>query len=185
MQIYMFNKVELLAATFSVIAMATALYLIQDRLEPVNDNVINQTAQAPTAGLIIVDDSTDSKNSSLAGALEEAVDERGDFSRLVIDDIKLGSGRGAENGDTVLVHYAGRLQTGQEFDNSRLRGQPFEFTLGQSAVIQGWEEGIIGMKEGGERILVIPPDKAYGERGFGPIPSDATLVFKIELLDIR
>ena len=104
---------------------------------------------------------------------------------MVIDDIKVGTGAEVESGNTVVVHYVGTLQEGMEFDNSRRRGEPLEFTVGVGQVIQGWDEGLIGMKVGGERILVIPSDKAYGEKGIGPIPGNATLVFKIELLEVK
>jgi peptidylprolyl isomerase len=83
------------------------------------------------------------------------------------------------------VHYVGTLQNGTEFDNSKKRGQPFEFTVGAGQVIKGWDQGLVGMKVGGQRILVIPPDMAYGERGVGPIPGNATLVFSIELIDVK
>jgi FKBP-type peptidyl-prolyl cis-trans isomerase len=104
---------------------------------------------------------------------------------MVINDITIGTGPIVQTGDTVRVHYAGRLQDGTEFDNSRKRGEPLEFTVGAGRVISGWEEGLIGMQMGGERILVIPPDKAYGDRGVGPIPGGATLIFSIELEGIN
>ena len=90
-----------------------------------------------------------------------------------------------KNGDTVSVHYVGTLQNGTEFDNSNKRGAPFEFTVGGGQVIKGWDEGLVGMRVGGQRILVIPSDMAYGEKGIGPIPGGATLVFSIELIAIK
>lgn len=179
----MFNKVELIAGAVSVITMASALFLVQGKLTPDVANVDRQTAQAPQSGIIIVNE--DESDSTLEGALYNAVDNKGNFSRMVIDDIKEGNGTEAKDGDTVLVHYAGTLQEGEEFDNSRKRGEPFEFKLGAGMVIKGWDEGVVGMKVGGERILVIPPEKAYGEQGIGPIPGNATLVFKIELLEVK
>jgi FKBP-type peptidyl-prolyl cis-trans isomerase len=113
-----------------------------------------------------------------------ATDEDGKLIRMVIDDIKTGHGAEVVNGDKVLVHYTGTFESGQEFDNSRKRGQPLEFTVGAGQVIAGWEEGLLGMRVGGERVLVIPPEKAYGQQGIGPIPGNATLVFTLELLDI-
>ncbi|MCA9360386.1 FKBP-type peptidyl-prolyl cis-trans isomerase [Candidatus Kaiserbacteria bacterium] len=104
---------------------------------------------------------------------------------MVIDDIKLGTGEEVKENDLVVVHYVGTLQNGEEFDNSHKRGAPFEFRVGKGMVIEGWEEGLIGMKVGGERVLVIPPDMAYGEQGIGPIPGNATLVFVIELMEIK
>lgn len=85
----------------------------------------------------------------------------------------------------VVVHYVGTLPDSTEFDNSRRRGQPFTFQVGAGSVIKGWDEGLVGMKVGGQRILVIPPDKGYGAQAVGPIPANSTLVFAIELLEIR
>lgn len=179
----MFNKVELIAGAISVITMATALYLVQGRLNPEIVDSDRQAAQAPESGIIIVNEANET--SALEDALRQAINDEGNFSRMVIDDIKEGAGKEASEGDTVLVHYAGTLQDGTEFDNSRKRGDAFEFTLGAGMVIKGWDEGVVGMKEGGERILVIPPEKGYGDQGIGPIPGGATLIFKIELLEVK
>ena len=185
-QKFMFNKVELFAGALAVIAMASALYLVQQRFNDVTMGTETQVSQAPKSGIIVVPDVARGNEAAiLEDAFKEAIDDQGNFSRMVIDDIKEGVGNEVKDGDTVSVHYAGTLQDGLEFDNSRDRGQPFEFQVGAGMVIKGWDEGIIGMKEGGERILVIPPEKAYGERGIGPIPPNATLVFKIELLEIK
>ena len=105
---------------------------------------------------------------------------------LQIEDQLVGSGPAAESGQTVSVHYTGTLPDGSKFDSSLDRGRPFEFTLGQGRVIKGWEQGVLGMKVGGKRKLVIPPDLGYGPRGFPPvIPANATLHFEIELLGVR
>lgn len=104
---------------------------------------------------------------------------------LIIEDLVVGSGPAAKTGDTVSVHYTGTLLDGQKFDSSRDRGEPFTFTIGVSQVIQGWQEGLIGMQPGGIRKLTIPPELAYGERGSsGVIPPNATLIFEIELMEI-
>jgi peptidylprolyl isomerase len=97
----------------------------------------------------------------------------------------VGEGREAKAGDTVAVHYTGTLQDGSKFDSSRDRGQPLQFPLGAGHVIKGWDEGVAGMKIGGKRTLVIPPELGYGARGIGPIPPNSTLVFDVELMDIR
>ncbi len=105
---------------------------------------------------------------------------------MTIEDIKRGTGVEAKNGDTVSVQYTGTLLNGTKFDSSYDHGQPFSFTLGQSQVIQGWDQGVLGMKIGGKRKLTIPPSLAYGERGAGNvIPPNATLVFEIELLGVK
>jgi len=106
--------------------------------------------------------------------------------RLQMDDIVRGKGPAAKPGDTVLVHYAGvTFSTGEEFDASWNRGEPFTFTLGQG-VIEGWSEGVAGMKEGGRRQLTIPPEQAYGEAGSPPtIGPNETLVFVIDLLKVN
>ena len=101
-------------------------------------------------------------------------------------DLTVGKGPEAKAGDFISVHYVGTLTDGKEFDASRKHGKPFDFQLGQGNVIKGWDEGVKGMKPGGKRKLVIPPSMAYGDRGAPPvIPPGATLVFEVELLEIK
>lgn len=105
---------------------------------------------------------------------------------LVIEDIKVGEGAEAKKGSMVIVHYTGWLENGQKFDSSKDRNDPFEFPLGAGYVIKGWDQGVVGMKIGGVRKLTIPAELGYGARGAGGvIPPNATLVFEVELLDIR
>lgn len=99
-------------------------------------------------------------------------------------DLKVGGGEEARNGTTVRVHYVGTLTDGEQFDSSRERNEPFEFSL-PGQVIAGWNEGVVGMRVGGKRKLVIPPSLGYGSRSAGPIPPSATLIFEIELLEVR
>lgn len=106
--------------------------------------------------------------------------------RLVIDDLVVGKGTTANAGDKVSVHYVGTLKDGKEFDSSRKRELPFTFDLGAGHVIKGWDQGIVGMRVGGQRKLTIPPSLAYGESGHPPIiPASATLVFVVELLEVK
>ena len=100
-------------------------------------------------------------------------------------DIVTGTGATATRGSMVKVHYSGFLTTGEKFDSSRDRGQPFSFALGAGEVIKGWDEGVAGMKVGGQRQLRIPPDLGYGAAGAGgAIPPNATLIFDVELLEV-
>jgi FKBP-type peptidyl-prolyl cis-trans isomerase len=101
-------------------------------------------------------------------------------------EVAKGQGAEATAGKKVSVHYTGWLPNGEKFDSSRDRDQPFGFALGAGQVIAGWDEGVAGMKVGGRRKLVIPPDLGYGTAGAPPdIPPGATLVFDVELLDVR
>ena len=107
-------------------------------------------------------------------------------SGLRYQDVATGSGAEASPGRTAVVHYTGWLTDGTKFDSSRDRGEPFSFPLGAGQVIAGWDQGVAGMKVGGRRKLVIPPDLGYGPGGAPPvIPPDATLVFDVELLDVK
>ena len=115
------------------------------------------------------------------------------ITELTKQDTKVGTGTEALDGKAVSVHYTGWLYDpkapdtkGAKFDSSADRGIPFGFTLGKGRVIKGWDEGVVGMKEGGKRTLIIPPSYGYGERGTpgGPIPPNATLLFDVELVKV-
>src|SRR5437879_2424266 len=113
-------------------------------------------------------------------------DKGGTSAELKIEDLKEGTGPAVKAGDTVEVHYTGWLKDGKKFDSSLDRKAPLPFTVGAGNVIKGWDQGIVGMKVGGKRKLVIPPDLAYGKRGYSPVlPPDAELTFDIELMSIK
>ncbi len=103
--------------------------------------------------------------------------------QLVVQDEVVGTGKAAEVGDKLKVHYTGSLEDGTVFDTS-VGGTPYTFTLGGGEVIPGWDQGLQGMQVGGKRLLIIPADLAYGPSGYGPIPPNATLTFEVELVDI-
>ena len=172
------NKYEAFGIFASVAVMAVALVVIRfnsDTFATVGDAKVNNVAT------VVATADAD----SVKDALIDSVALNGELKKLVIDDVKIGKGTAIEEGSTVTVHYIGTLKDGTQFDNSYVRGEPFTFTLGEGKVIRGWEDGLIGMKVGGERILVIPPDLAYGDRQVGPIPANSPLIFKVELVSVK
>jgi len=128
-----------------------------------------------------------------ACAADPGIPPGGAVAALERTDVRVGQGALARAGDEVTVHYPGWLYDGRapdgkgaKFDSSRDRGEPLTFLLGAGRVIRGWDEGVAGMRVGGQRTLRIPPDYGYGRRGAGGvIPPNASLVFEVELLDAR
>ena len=140
----------------------------------------------PNPTLFAMAPDTKMADASALGGPMEAAKPQITASGLKITDLEVGTGDVASAGQNVVVHYRGTLEDGTQFDASYDRGTPFEFPLGAGRVIKGWDEGVQGMKVGGKRKLVIPPDLGYGKRGAGRvIPPDATLIFEVELLDIK
>lgn len=122
------------------------------------------------------------KTGSLMGSANQAAPAP---TNLVIQDVAVGTGDEAVPGDKVTVNYVGTFTNGQTFDSSIARGEPFTFTLGAGQVIPGWDRGFVGMKVGGKRVLIVPPELGYGANDYGPIPGNSTLVFQVELLKVE
>ena len=163
------------AAAVADPAIASPLELDPDETNPA---LFTMAPDSPLPGSDLADAAA-----ALGGPLE-ASPERTTASGLRITELVEGEGAEAVAGQTVVVHYRGTLANGREFDSSYGRG-PFRFPLGAGRVIQGWDEGVAGMKVGGKRKLVIPSDLGYGSRGAGGvIPPDATLIFEVELLQV-
>ncbi len=173
-----FTKFEAIGIFASVAIMAIALSLIRFK----TDTFLTAVEAVPEEAAIVV---ASSEEADIKAAVTSNVSTDGTLQRLIINDVKKGKGEEVENGDTVTVNYIGTLRDGTQFDNSFVRGEPFTFTVGEGKVIQGWDKGILGMQVGGDRILVIPADEAYGNRQVGPIPPNSPLVFSIQLVAIQ
>lgn len=177
-----FNKTEAIGIFLSVAVMALALSVIRFKTDVFTAQPSNETQGAV---VVATQGEGETKVSDLEKTLWDSFSVDGELLDLVIDDVRIGTGAEVANGDTLTVHYVGTTQDGVKFDSSYDRGEPFVFTIGKGTVIQGWEKGLIGMKVGGQRILVIPGKMAYGNRQVGTIPPNATLVFAVELLNIK
>lgn len=182
-------------ASFSVPSILSGIFLL---LLP----ACSKLTEPPTAEPISTDTSTTSASAKGAATAQlnakpaqsapppapsaPAVPPAAAGGKLETKDVVVGKGKEAKAGDRVSVHYAGTLTDGKEFDSSRKHGKPFDFQLGAGNVIKGWDQGVAGMKVGGKRKLTIPYELAYGERGMPPaIPPRATLLFEVELLEVK
>lgn len=180
---FMITKFEAIGILSSVALMAVALFLL--RVDGQQGTLSEATGETQSAAVVVGEGKDVTDEAALKQALVKSFDGMESQQKLVIDDVKVGTGAEAVAGKTVVVHYVGRLTNGQEFDSSKKRGEPFSFTLGEGRVIAGWEQGVLGMKVGGERTLVIPPQLGYGSQNVGPIPANSTLLFSIELLEVK
>ena len=146
------------------------------------------SALLPFVSVLIITGCSAKNTPSTADSATEAVvaEEITTPTGLKYVELVTGNGESPKTGDLVTVHYTGVLENGQKFDSSVDRGQPFQFQIGTGQVIRGWDEGVMTMKKGGKRKLIIPPDLGYGEAGAGGvIPPNATLIFEVELLGIN
>lgn len=179
----LFNKTEAIGLFLSVAVMALALAYMRFNTDVL---VRESNLRGGEQGAVVAVSQTEQNSiADIEQTLKESMTSNGELVKLVIDDVTIGSGAEVKKGDTVTVHYIGTTQSGVKFDSSYDRGQPFTFTVGDGKVIAGWEQGILGMQEGGYRILVIPSDMAYGNRQVGGIAPNSTLVFGVELLSIE
>ncbi len=176
------HKYEVIGVGLSVGAMALALFLM--RLDGSIDagSILARSAEQndQAANVIMAKDGVEGVGDAIGDAL---VGNR--VNKLVVTDVQIGEGDEVSVGDTVTVNYIGTLQNGQEFDNSYKKGTSFSFKVGDDKIIEGWNKGMVGMKMGGQRIIIIPSDMAYGSEGYGPIPGNATVVYAIELLQVE
>lgn len=180
------NKYEMIGVFASVAVMALALAAVRFNTELFVMGGAGSTSQEAAITESRDTAQGDTKvDSELEGVLRNSFTPDGRFVELVKDDVRIGTGAEVKEGDTLTVHYVGTTQDGIKFDSSYERGEPFTFTVGEGRVISGWEKGLVGMKVGGQRILVIPPDMAYGNRQVGMIPPNSPLVFAVELLEIK
>lgn len=177
------NKYEAIGIGLSIGAMALALFLT--RLDGSFDDgaILTRSAErtAQEASVVTSENGVD----GIEAALSDSLSSNGRVTKLVVTDITIGIGAEVAEGDTVTVNYIATLQNGQEFDNSYKKGETFTFEVGDNKVIEGWNKGMVGMKVGGERVIIIPSEMAYGSEGFGPIPGNATVVYAIELVSVR
>jgi FKBP-type peptidyl-prolyl cis-trans isomerase len=173
------SEQESIALVFALIVVAVTFFGVVG-----NPFTRTEVAQPEVAsGPVTIDSRNDPE--AAGRALAAASDESGNVTELLIEDTRVGTGPAVKNGDTISVHFIGALKDGTRFDDSTLRGEPFTFTVGAGSVIEAWDKGVVGMKAGGERVLIVPPSMAYGERGLGAVPPNATTLFSLTLVEIK
>ena len=160
------------------------LTFVGTRFNPFSQAPAAQDTGTSLATIVKIPDVNQEKSAAY-DAIKGAMNQQGVVKKLITQDVREGTGTAAVSGDTVTVNYVGNLQNGTQFDSSYTHGTPFSFQLGAGRVIKGWDEGLVGMKVGGQRVLVIPSDMAYGNRQVGPIPPNSTLIFAVELISAQ
>lgn len=115
----------------------------------------------------------------------DALSASGDVQKLMVEDVTVGEGPAVTKGSRVAVHYVGKLADGTTFASTGELGDPYRFTVGMGDVIEGWDIGLLGMREGGERILIVPARLGYGSRSIGEVPPNSTLLFSIRLMSVE
>jgi len=180
----MLSKYEVIGVFLSIGAMALVLAFFRFGVPDLA--VFSDNPGEDQGAVVVVARDSETNEPSLKDAITEAATKNGELKKLIIDDVRIGTvGDAVKEGDTITVNYEGRTQDGIPFDSSYERGEPFTFAVGAGKVIEGWEKGLVGMKVGGQRVLVIPPDMAYGNAQVGPIAPNSILVFTVELLVIE
>ena len=179
-----FNRYETVGIVVSIAAVIGVL--VASRFFPFSfprDSA--EPGSVDNARIITVDPGAKDDMRAVRQALLEGSTGNGRVTTLIVQDTTVGTGRTARLGDTVTIHFIAREKDAGEFDNSYKKGTPLSFRVGADEVIEGLEQGIIGMQEGGKRILVIPSDMGYGNIAVAPLPANATLLFSVELLTIE
>lgn len=179
------NLVPLLIVVVIIIAGAASIFLLSNTKTTSSNlnlnQLLTQTPPTTTAPTNVIISPAVSPAATSAGTANIQTMSDG----LQIQDETVGTGQEVKSGDTVTVNYIGTLTNGQKFDSSYDRNQPFTTQIGVGQVIKGWDEGIVGMKVGGKRKLIIPPSLGYGAQAAGSIPPNSTLIFEVELLSVK
>jgi peptidylprolyl isomerase/FKBP-type peptidyl-prolyl cis-trans isomerase FkpA len=166
----------ILTITFVVIFVVAVYFLFTYGLGSEDTVIVNNQDT-------IEENSLEENNNLIEDNLEE--NNMDTTKQVIIETLIEGQGEESKKGDTLVVHYTGTFENGEKFDSSLDRGESFSFILGQGMVIEGWEQGMLGMKAGEKRKIFIPYELGYGEFDYGPIPGKSNLIFEVELLEIK